>query len=147
MYGCVLKLVYMHVRMSMCLDLDEPLQNIWTYEWHKLKSVGSCHAYLDICLFSELRHAIVYARLVYIHKALWSTIWKLFTRTPQKKNNELHICWKLGAHNVDPEKGHNTYNLRNIETRYSLVVLKFVYRLCIATKFSRCIIFMIVATV
>jgi hypothetical protein len=27
-YGCVIKLVYMHVRMSMCLDLDEPLQNI-----------------------------------------------------------------------------------------------------------------------
>jgi hypothetical protein len=42
---------------------------------------------------------------------------------------------------VHPEKGHNTYNLRNIETRYSLVALKFVYRVCIATKFSRCIIF------
>jgi hypothetical protein len=45
--------------------------------------VLSCIFGVTICLFSELRHAIVYARLVYIHKALSSTIWRLFTRTPE----------------------------------------------------------------
>lgn len=94
--------------------------------------VLSCIFGLTICLFSELRHAIVYAIHVNVHKALWSTIWRLFTRTPE-------FCVLLLASIVadqkrkimnyayveNPEKGHTTYNLRNIETRYSLVVLKF----------------------
>jgi hypothetical protein len=102
--------------------------NLWVTQI-EICWVVSCIFGLTICLFSELRHAIVYARLVYIHKALWSTIWRLFTRTPE-------FCVLLLASIVVDQKrkimnyafvenpGHIMCTLRKVIIHTTLEILK-----------------------
>jgi hypothetical protein len=101
--------------------------NLWVTQI-EICWVLSCIFGLTIYLFSELRHAIVYARLVYIHKALWSTIWRLFTRTPE-------FCVLLLASIVADQKkimnyasvenlGHIIWTLRKVIIRTTSEILK-----------------------
>jgi hypothetical protein len=102
--------------------------NLWVTQI-EIYWVLSCIFVLTICLFSELRHAIVHARLVYIHKALWSTIWRLFTRTSEFCVLLLtfivaHRKRKIMNYASVENPGHIMWTLRKVVIRTTSKILK-----------------------